>query len=87
MNDRVIFDHADLLYMSNVQYLIRYFPFQSLGVILYVLVCGYLPFDAKTLQTLRSIVVSGKFRIPYFMSSGKSHNGGVEPRGSTSPLN
>ncbi|KAK3860200.1 hypothetical protein Pcinc_017630 [Petrolisthes cinctipes] len=41
----------------------------SLGVILYVLVCGYLPFDAKTLQTLRSIVVSGKFRIPYFMSS------------------
>ncbi|XP_053655526.1 serine/threonine-protein kinase SIK3 isoform X3 [Cherax quadricarinatus] len=41
----------------------------SLGVILYVLVCGYLPFDAKTLQTLRSLVVAGKFRIPYFMSS------------------
>ncbi|XP_045108628.1 serine/threonine-protein kinase SIK3-like isoform X5 [Portunus trituberculatus] len=41
----------------------------SLGVILFVLVCGYLPFDAKTLQTLRSIVVAGKFRIPYFMSS------------------
>ncbi|XP_042203399.1 serine/threonine-protein kinase SIK3-like isoform X4 [Homarus americanus] len=41
----------------------------SLGVILFVLVCGYLPFDAKTMQTLRSIVVAGKFRIPYFMSS------------------
>ncbi|XP_071552135.1 uncharacterized protein [Panulirus ornatus] len=41
----------------------------SLGVILFVLVCGYLPFDAKTLQTLRSIVVAGKFRVPYFMSS------------------
>ena len=38
---------------------------------MFVLVCGYLPFDAKTLQTLRSIVVAGKFRIPYFMSSGK----------------
>ncbi|XP_070000793.1 serine/threonine-protein kinase SIK3 homolog isoform X2 [Penaeus vannamei] len=41
----------------------------SLGVILYVLVCGYLPFDANTLQTLRSIVVAGKFRIPFFMSA------------------
>ncbi|XP_042885622.1 serine/threonine-protein kinase SIK3-like isoform X3 [Penaeus japonicus] len=41
----------------------------SLGVILYVLVCGYLPFDANTLHTLRSIVVAGKFRIPFFMSA------------------
>jgi len=51
-----------------------YFPtlfFQSLGVVLYVLVCGALPFDGSTLQTLRSKVISGKFRIPYFMSAGK----------------
>ncbi|XP_029170704.1 serine/threonine-protein kinase SIK3-like isoform X2 [Nylanderia fulva] len=41
----------------------------SLGVVLYVLVCGALPFDGATMQLLRSVVVSGKFRIPYFMSA------------------
>ncbi|XP_050358376.1 serine/threonine-protein kinase par-1 isoform X2 [Nymphalis io] len=40
----------------------------SLGVVLYVLVCGALPFDGSTLSELRSVVLSGKFRIPYFMS-------------------
>ncbi|XP_030029787.2 serine/threonine-protein kinase par-1 isoform X1 [Manduca sexta] len=40
----------------------------SLGVVLYVLVCGALPFDGGTLHSLRSVVLSGKFRIPYFMS-------------------
>jgi hypothetical protein len=44
--------------------------FQSLGVVLYVLVCGALPFDGSTLQSLRDRVLSGRFRIPYFMSSG-----------------
>lgn len=43
---------------------------QSLGVVLYVLVCGALPFDGGTLSELRSVVLSGKFRIPYFMSQG-----------------
>ncbi|XP_070203613.1 serine/threonine-protein kinase SIK2-like [Littorina saxatilis] len=41
----------------------------SLGVVLYVLVCGALPFDGPTLQELRDRVVSGRFRIPYFMST------------------
>ncbi|KAL0123337.1 hypothetical protein PUN28_005699 [Cardiocondyla obscurior] len=41
----------------------------SLGVVLYVLVCGALPFDGPTMQLLRSVVVSGKFRIPFFMSA------------------
>ncbi|CRK86177.1 CLUMA_CG000076, isoform A [Clunio marinus] len=40
----------------------------SLGVVLYVLVCGALPFDGATLHDLRSVVISGKFRIPFFMS-------------------
>lgn len=37
---------------------------------LYVLVCGALPFDGSTLQSLRDRVLSGRFRIPYFMSTG-----------------
>ncbi|CAG9762053.1 unnamed protein product [Ceutorhynchus assimilis] len=40
----------------------------SLGVVLYVLVCGALPFDGCSLQALRDRVLSGRFRIPYFMS-------------------
>ena len=36
---------------------------------MYVLVCGALPFDGSTLQSLRDRVLSGRFRIPYFMST------------------
>lgn len=45
----------------------------SLGVVLYVLVCGSLPFDGVTLQSLRNVVIDGKFRIPYFMSQDCEH--------------
>ncbi|XP_021964061.1 probable serine/threonine-protein kinase SIK1B isoform X2 [Folsomia candida] len=41
----------------------------SLGVVLYVLVCGALPFDASTLPALRDRVLSARYRVPYFMSA------------------
>lgn len=47
------------------------FDLQSLGVVLYVLVCGTLPFNGNTLKVLRANVLSGMFRVPYFMSAGK----------------
>ena len=51
----------------------------SLGVVLYVLVCGALPFDGANLQCLRDRVLSGRFRIPFFMSSGQSGSEGGKP--------
>lgn len=36
---------------------------------LYVLICGVLPFEGANLQCLRERVLSGRIRIPYFMST------------------
>ena len=43
----------------------------SLGVVLYVLVCAALPFDGETVHIVRDRVLEGRFRVPYFMSTGK----------------
>ena len=43
---------------------------QSLGVVLYVLVCGALPFDGSSLQSLRNRVLAGKYRVPFYMTRG-----------------
>lgn len=62
---------ASFVSSAAINYTYSLFGMQSLGVVLYVLVCGALPFDGSTLQNLRARVLSGKFRIPFFMSTGK----------------
>lgn len=40
----------------------------SLGVVLFVLVCGYLPFDGQNFQELFQKITAGEFAIPPFLS-------------------
>lgn len=68
--------HIDLFPLRGLMRVASLDP-QSLGVVLYVLVCGALPFDGSTLQNLRARVLSGKFRIPFFMSTGKASAAGA----------
>jgi hypothetical protein len=41
-----------------------------LGVVLYVLVCGQLPFEARAFNALRAQVISGSYKTPFFLSKG-----------------
>jgi len=43
----------------------------SMGVVLFVLTCGYLPFDGKNYGELFMKIVHGEFTIPNFISNGK----------------
>lgn len=40
-----------------------------MGVILYTLVSGSLPFDGANLKELRDRVLRGKYRIPFYMTT------------------
>ena len=40
----------------------------SLGVILYVMTTGTLPFDGNTLSEIRETVCAGRYRIPFYIS-------------------
>ena len=66
--------HVHLCSLLILLYPLSLFPFplQSLGVVLYVMVCGALPFDGNNLQHLRARVLAGRFRIPFYMSEGNT---------------
>ena len=42
-------------------------------MVLYVLVCGAVPFDGHNLHSLKARVLDGRFRIPFYMSQGVLH--------------
>ena len=62
--------HSFFVTVSNVFVFFCLMSFQSLGIILYVLICGTLPFDGSTLASLRARIMACKFRVPFFMSTG-----------------
>lgn len=55
-------------------------------MVLYVLVCGSLPFDGPNLPTLRQRVLEGRFRIPFFMSQGGWVQSGCSALGASGNL-
>lgn len=45
----------------------------SCGVILYVLLCGRLPFDDDFIPTLFKKIAAGTYNVPHYLSSGARH--------------
>ena len=41
----------------------------SLGIVLYAMVVGTVPFKAKTMKELHKLILKGEFELPYFLSA------------------
>jgi len=41
----------------------------SLGAVLYVMTCGRLPFQGKTADTTRKLIIKGEYALPYHLST------------------
>lgn len=42
----------------------------SLGVVFYILVCGFLPFHAPDFKSLVATIMTGEFALPEYLSQG-----------------
>lgn len=46
----------------------------SLGIILYTLLCGGLPFDDDNEETMKILIAKGEYEEPEWLSEGMSHS-------------
>ena len=44
----------------------------SLGVILYTILCGGMPFDDDDEQVMKGLIIKGEYETPEWLSPGKS---------------
>ena len=55
--------------ISGQSYLGKKVDIWSSGIVLYAMVCGYLPFDEDNTQQLYKKIISGSYSLPRMLSS------------------